>query len=122
MKQTIFIIAILILCIGCSQSKNNAELKTLLLEQLKNSYSEQNWFVPAKTAINNISAQQANWKDSTQNHSIAELVSHITFWSEINLKAFKGQDMSGLKVNNETTFKKYTEGEWKNLVAKLDSV
>ena len=40
----------------------------------------------------------------------------------MNLKAFKGEDMSDFKVNNETTFKKYTDVEWKNLKLKLDSI
>ncbi len=40
----------------------------------------------------------------------------------MNLRAFKGEDMSNFEVDNETTFKKYMDTEWKNLVNKLDSI
>ena len=92
------------------------------MEQLKNTHSEQNWFVPTKIAIQGLSAEQSNWKDSTENHSIAELVSHLSFWSGMNLRAFKGEDMSDFDVDNNTTFKKYTDQEWRELVIKLDSI
>ncbi|MEM9650247.1 MAG: DinB family protein, partial [Bacteroidota bacterium] len=116
------LIGIIILFSSCSENKNVSKLKPLLIEQLKNTHTEQNWFVPTKIAIEGLSAEQSNWKDSTENHSIGELVSHLTFWSEMNLKAFKGEDMSDFEVDNETTFKEYTDEEWESLVAKLDSV
>jgi uncharacterized damage-inducible protein DinB len=122
MKQILTLIALITFFLSCSKKSNNPELKPLLIEQLKNSHSEQNWFVPTKIAIKGLSAEQSNWKDSTENHSIAELVSHLTFWSGMNLRAFKGEDMSDFEVNNDTTFKKYTDNEWKELIIKLDSV
>ena len=73
------------------------------MEQLKNTHSEQNWFVPTKIAIQGLSTEQSNWKDSTENHSIAELVSHLSFWNGMNLRAFKGEDMSDFDVDNNAT-------------------
>lgn len=122
MKQNIVLIGILILFSCCSRNKSESELKPLLLEQLKNTHSEQNWFVPTKIAIQGLTAEQSQWKDSTENHSIGELVSHITFWNEMNLRAFKGEDMLDFNVDNETTFENYNDREWNTLVSKLDSI
>ena len=122
MKWNLTIFGLITLLMSCSENNSNAELKSLLVQQLKNSHTDQNWFVPTKIAIEGLTSEQTNWKDSTGNHSIGELVSHLTFWNEMNLKAFKGEDMSDFKVNNETTFKKYTDVEWKNLMLKLDSI
>ena len=122
MKWNLTIFGLIVLFVSCSEKNSNAELRTLLIEQLKNAHTNQNWFVPTKIAIEGLTSEQTNWKDSTENHSIGELVSHLTFWNEMNLKAFKGEDMSDFKVDNETTFKKYTDKEWKNLMAKLDSI
>ncbi|GAA4277926.1 DinB family protein [Aquimarina mytili] len=93
-----------------------------MVEQLKSTHTNHEWFIPTKIAIEGLSAKQSNWKNSTENHSIGGLVSHILFWNEVNLRAFKGEDMSNFEVNNETTFKKYSDDEWKNLVAKLDTI
>jgi len=121
-RRNVILFGLIAFFLSCSEKEDNSELKPLLIEQLKNSHTDQNWFVPIKIAIKGLSAEQSNWKDSTENHSIGELVSHLTFWCEMNLKAFKGEDMSDFEVDNETTFKKYTDKEWKNLVAKLDSI
>jgi uncharacterized damage-inducible protein DinB len=121
-KQNVILLVLIAFLLSCSKKSNNPELKLILIEQLKNAHTEQNWFVPTKIAIEGLSAEQSNWKDSTENHSISELVSHLTFWNRMNLKAFKGEDMSGFEVDNDTTFKKYTDNEWKELVVKLDSI
>ncbi len=122
MKKSILLIGIIILFSNCSENKSESELKPLLINQLKNTYSDQNWFVPAKIALEGLTAEQSKWKDSTENHSIGELVSHMAFWNEMNLRAFKGEDMSDLNVDNETTFENYTDKEWNSLVVKLDSI
>ncbi|UZR96371.1 DinB family protein [Chondrinema litorale] len=122
MKQILTLLVLTTFLLSCSEKNSNPELKPLLIEQLKNTHLEQNWFVPTKIAIDELSAEQSNWKDSTENHSIAELVSHLIFWSGMNLRAFKGEDMTGVEVENEITFKKYTNKEWKGLTIKLDSI
>ncbi len=121
-KRTTLAIALFTIISGCSDEENNREVKSILIDLLKNSHSEQHWFVPMKTAIEGLTAEQSNWRDGTENHSIGELVSHLVFWNEINLRALKGEDMTDFEVDNETTFKMYTENEWQSLVHKLDSV
>lgn len=122
MKQHLILLGFLVLLSSCSEKKNISELKPLLIDQLKYSHTEENWFVPIKIAINGLNAEQSNWKDSTENHSIAELVSHLTFWNEAFLKDINGEEFSDDDMENELTFKIYSEKEWKSAVSKLDSI
>ncbi|WP_273566252.1 DinB family protein [Maribacter halichondriae] len=122
MKNILAFVGFALLILNCSERTVEPNVKSLLVQQLKYSHSEENWFVPIKTATDELSAQQSNWKDNTANHSIGELVSHLTFWNEMQLRAFKGEDFSNFEIDNDSTFKIYTEKEWKNLIIKLDSV
>ena len=122
MKQNFILFGILVLCLSCTEKENTAQLGPLLSEQLKFSHTDENWFVPTQVAVNGLTSEQANWKDSTDNHSIAELISHLAFWNEIQLRAFKGEDFSDFKIDNDTTFVTYTQEGWNNIVLKLDSI
>ena len=122
MKQNLILFGLLVLFFNCSEKEKISELKPLLTEQLKYSHTDENWFVPTKIAITGLTAEQSNWKDSTENHSIGELVSHLTFWNEMYLKGLNGEDFSDFDMDNEITFKIYSEEEWKNVVSKLDSI
>jgi hypothetical protein len=64
---------------GCSKPEDKPTLKSILLEQLKNSYTKKDWYVPLAAAVEGLTAGQANWSDSTDNHSIGQIVSHLTF-------------------------------------------
>jgi len=122
MKRSILSIVLVIIILGCSTKKKNTEVKSVLVDLLKKSHTEQHWYVPTKTALHGLTAEQSNWRDSSANHFIGELVSHLVFWNEINLRAFKSEDMTDFEVDNETTFKMYNENEWQSLVNKLDSI
>jgi len=111
-----------LLMLGCSTKQDSPEMKSLLVQQLKNSHDNRNWFVPLKIATEGLTAEQANWKDSTGNHSIGELVSHLIFWNERNLLAFQGNKLPGFSGNNEETFVKFTGTDWELALSKLDSV
>ncbi len=123
MNRILILFCLLLIVLSCSEkSSDPSKVKSLLMTQLKNTHSNQEWFVPMKTAVEGLTFEQSNWKDSTENHSIAELVSHIVFWNEMNLKAFQGEDMSNFEIDNDTTFKKFNDKEWKSTLKKLDSV
>ena len=108
---------------SCSEkSENGTNVKSLLIEELKNTHTNQEWFVPTKTAIEELTLEQSNWKDSTGNHSIGELVSHIIFWNEMNLKAFKGEKVHEFIGDNKETFQKNNGEDWQNAIEKLDSI
>lgn len=80
--RRLFILIIGITISSCLKGKN--EVRGLLVDQLKNTHSEQEWFVPISKAV--AGKEQVEWKDSTGNHSIMELVSHLIFWNEKPLK------------------------------------
>ena len=122
MKQNLILFGLLLFFCSCSEKEKISELKPLLTEQLKYSHTDENWFVPTKIAITGLTVDQSNWNDSTENHSIGELVSHLTFWNEMYLKSLNGEDFSDFDMDNEITFKIYSEKEWKNVVTKLDSI
>lgn len=88
--RTLTPILVLSLLLSCTGQKENPTIKTLLLEQLKNSHTEKDWYVPLNIALQELTSEQANWVDSTQNHSICQLVSHLSFWNERVLIAFQG--------------------------------
>lgn len=122
MRSSLTLIILIILIIGCSKKKSSSELRPLLIEQLKYSHFEENWFVPTKIAINGLTPEQVNWKDSTQNHSIGELVSHLIFWNDMYLRSLKGEDFSDFDIDNDSTFLIYTVKEWKKITSNLDSI
>tara|TARA_E500000318_G_scaffold104978_1_gene111435 strand:- start:50 stop:562 length:513 start_codon:yes stop_codon:yes gene_type:complete len=122
MKQIFIILILGFTVFGCSKNKNEESLKSLLLEQLRNTHDEQNWFVPTNKALKGLTIEKSIWKDSTNNHSIAELTTHLIFWNEINLRSFKGEDMSNLNVDNEQTFKINNASDWSMILMKLDSI
>lgn len=122
MKQLVLIIGFGLVVLGCSEKIDAFNLRSLLLQQLENTHTNQDWFVPTKKAIEGLTVEQSNWRDSTNNHSIGELVSHLIFWNETNLNAFKGDHLSDFNDDNEITFLKYNKNEWDIAVNKLDSI
>ncbi|MEN0048555.1 MAG: DinB family protein [Bacteroidota bacterium] len=122
MKRVIVALILGSIILSCSNHSNKAAVKALLIEQLENTHTKQDWFVPAKTAMEGLSYEQASLKDSTDNHSIIEIVSHLIFWNERILKAFKEEEVSDFDNNNEVTFEDYKELDWTNSVMKLDSI
>ncbi len=66
-------------------------LKSVLLEQLRTTHNQEDWFVPVKIAIAGLTPEQGAWKDETDNHSIAQLVNHLIFWNQQQLAKFKGE-------------------------------
>jgi uncharacterized damage-inducible protein DinB len=120
--KPLIIMALAILFVTCSKKQDDGSLKTVLLQQLKNSHSKEEWFAPINVAVNGITAEQSNWKDSSDNHSIGQLVSHLVFWNERVLKSFQGNTPPDFKGDNATTFTQLNENEWNAATRKLDSI
>lgn len=120
-----FFVAILycmpVFCIA--QTKSVAAVKSVLLEQLKTTHNKKEWFVPVNTATEDLTAEQAMWKDSSGNHSVGQLVNHLVFWNARELAKFKGEKPGEFSGNNEETFaNKLDKQSWDALVKKLDEV
>jgi len=118
------ILALLVFNVNALQAQNNAAptLKSILLEQLKTTHNVKDWFVPPNIAIQGLTPEQANWKDSSDNHSIAQLTTHLIFWNTQLLDKFKGVTPPAFDGNNKETFAPVDATSWNAAVQKLDSV
>lgn len=122
MKQ---LLIVLLICFGSSlfaQKETTPTLKSILLEQLKTTHNVQDWFVPPVLAVQGLTAQQANWKDSSKNHSIAQLTTHLIFWDKQSLDKFKGVKQDAFNGDNKETFSPATDASWAATVKELDDV
>jgi len=123
MKTTL--VAILFLVAGLAASKDSTPptLKSVLLEQLKTTHNVQDWFVPALQSVDGLTPEQANWKDDKGNHSIAQLVNHLTFWDKQQLAKFKGEAPPAYSGKNDETFAgNVDKASWEAAVRQLDAV
>jgi hypothetical protein len=97
-------------------------LKSVLLQQLKDTHTNSNWFVCADVALAGLTPEQANWKDGKGNHSVGQLAYHIWFWNERNLRNLRGEHPEKFTGNNDETFDKFDPKNWSETVQKLDAV
>ena len=96
-------------------------LRSILLEQLRSTHNQAEWFVPANTAVEGLTAEQASWTDGKGNHSVGQLATHIIFWNSRNLAKFKGEPL-GKFTNNDETFTSFDSKQWNTTVKQLDDV
>ncbi len=73
-------------------------------------------------AIAGLTPEQANWKDGTGNHSIAQLTTHLIFWNKQLLDKFNGIKPDAFDGNNKEAFLPVNEQSWNATVQRLDSV
>lgn len=97
-------------------------LRSLLLGQLHATHDKAEWFVPAKTAVAGLTAEQARWTPGPGNHSVGQLTYHLWYWDARMLKQFKGEKLDAFDGNNNETFENFTAEQWDDLVKKLDQV
>ena len=96
-----------------AQSPKPATLRSVLLEQLRTTHNEKDWFVPINVAVEGMTAEQANWKDgSSGNHSVGQLTYHLLFWNQRELDKFKGEPEKKFSGNNEETFNNFDSKKW----------
>ena len=97
-------------------------LKGVLLEQLKTTHNVKDWFVPANTAVEGLTADQANWTDGKGNHSIGQLAYHLVFWNTQELAKFKGETPPKYSGKNDDTFYNFDAHQWAATVQQLDKI
>jgi uncharacterized damage-inducible protein DinB len=97
-------------------------LKGVLLEQLRTTHNQKDWFVPVSVALEGLTPEQASWKDKSGNHSIGQLANHLAFWNSQELTKFKGEKPAAFNGNNEETFNSFDSKSWSATVQKLDRV
>lgn len=97
-------------------------LKSVLLEQLRGTHNQEEWFVPVNIAIEGLTPEQASWKDETENHSIVQLVTHLIFWNQQQLAKFKGEKPPSFSGDNKETFSGLDKTSWDASVKQVDEV
>lgn len=104
------------------QPQKPATLKGILLDQLRTTHNQKDWFVPANIAVEGLTPEQASWTDKSGNHSIGQLVNHLVFWDAQELAKFKGEKPAKYSGNNDETFNSFNAEQWNGLVKRLDEV
>lgn len=125
MKKLIALILLSLPLIAFAQDKQPptpTTLRGVLLEQLKTTHNNKDWFVPANIAVQGLTAEQATWTDGKGNHSIGQLAYHLVFWNAQSLAKFKGETPAKFSGNNDETFNDFDTKKWNDTVQQLDKV
>jgi uncharacterized damage-inducible protein DinB len=123
MKPTLFALLLALSLSASAQEKKPAPtLKGILLEQLRTTHDKAEWFVPANTAVEGLTPEQASWTDGKGNHSIGQLTNHLIFWDRQSLAKFKGETPDKFSGNNDETFSSFDSKNWPATVKQLDQV
>jgi uncharacterized damage-inducible protein DinB len=131
-----FFLALALSGTAFAQSKNAppsqssvAELRALLLSQLRSTHTQPEWFLPLNTAISSLTAEQAKWIPTNAsgkinpnaNHSVGMIANHILFWDSNALAQLKGEPVKNPQTNDET-FNDFDPSKWSKLVRDLNTV
>lgn len=123
MKRLIFLLLLSLPFHAYGQDpKAPTTLKGVLLEQLRTTHNQKDWFVPANVAVEGLTAEQAKWTDGKGNHSIGQLANHLVFWDREELAKFKGEPPVKFSGNNDETFNSFDSKQWSATVKQLDEV
>ena len=122
MKKLSFLVILLCLCLSIPHLLKAQEIQPLLEQNIKYSHNEENWYPSITVAVSGLTADQANWKDDSENHSIAQLVSHLVYWNGRMLKSMKGEEVPPFDGNNDATFTAFTQEEFEEMTKELDEI
>jgi uncharacterized damage-inducible protein DinB len=121
MRRIIFSLLFAGLLAAQTQPKAPQTFKGVLLEQLRATDDQKDWFVPIQVAVEGVTPEQAKWTDGHGNHSIGQLVNHLAFWNARALQQFKGEKTVSFSGNNDETFNNFDSKTWKETVDRLNS-
>src|SRR5690349_12578787 len=96
----IFLFVLVAAALSAQAPKKPMTLRDVLLEQLRTTHTEEDWFVPIKIAVEGLTPAQAKWTDGKGNHSVGQLVNHLAFWNQRNLDTFEGRKPPQYNGNN----------------------
>ncbi|HEV2401946.1 MAG TPA: DinB family protein [Candidatus Sulfotelmatobacter sp.] len=123
MKNLLALMLLLLPVIALAQDKQPpTTLRGVLLEQLKTTHNDKDWFVPANVAVQGLTAEQASWTDGKGNHSIGQLANHLVFWNSDALARLTGKTRPKFSGNNDETFNDFDTKKWNDTVQQLDKV
>jgi hypothetical protein len=115
--------AVLTLAIpGLAQEKPAPTLKSVLLQQLRSTHTNSEWFVCVKVAVDGLTPEQAKWTDGKGNHSVGQLANHLLFWNRQQLATLKNAATPKYTGSNDETFNSFDAKSWNATVQQLDAV
>ena len=121
MKKQILVLLLSVVPVF-AQDKKPANLRDVLLAELKSTHNSEEWFVPANVAVKGLTAEQAKWTDGKGNHSVGQLAYHLVFWNRQSLAKLRGETPAKFSGNNDDTFNNFDEKSWNEVVQQLDQV
>ena len=120
MKFVMVTLTLLLAAVAVAQEpKTPATVKSVLLQELRETHNQKEWFVSGKEAMAGLTAKQAEWTDG-KNHSVGQLVQHLNFWNGSNLAKLKGEHPSD-PADNKDTFK-FEAKDWDSAVKRFDEL
>jgi uncharacterized damage-inducible protein DinB len=124
MKKICVLLAMLAAPLTVIAQNNNppTTLRGVLIEELRTTHDQEDWFVPASVAVAGLTAEQASWSPGKGQHSVGQLAYHLWFWDERALEVLNGTKPADFSGNNEETFDKFTPAQWDDVVKKLNQV
>jgi hypothetical protein len=105
-----------------NQQPAPATLRSILLQELRTTHNQAEWFVPISVAVDGLTAEQASWQPSGGGHSAGQLTYHLMFWNRRALAKFKNEDPGKFGGNNDETFVSFNAMQWNDTVKQLDQV
>jgi uncharacterized damage-inducible protein DinB len=123
MKTTLMLLVLSLSLTAAGQNTPTppTTLRGVLLEQLRTTHDQKDWFVSIKEAVDGVTPEQASWTDGKGNHSVGQLTYHLLFWDRRALIAFKGKDPGKFSGNNEESFA-FDSKQWASTVKELNDV
>ena len=118
----LFFIALPKLSLSAQTQPQPATLRSLLLHELRTTHTKAEWFVPINTAVEGLTAEQANWQPPNDGHSAGQLAYHLLFWNRRNLNNFRGIKNEKFTGDNKESFDKFDNKQWADVVNQLDQV
>ncbi|PYX97903.1 MAG: hypothetical protein DMG64_17540 [Acidobacteria bacterium] len=104
-----------------SESKRIAQLYRSVYEGDSNGEA---WHGPAlKPLLKDVAAEQASRTPAVGRHSILQLVLHIAYWEEIELRRFQGEVVNA-PLNTPDDWpsnRKVGEKEWQSILSRLEA-
>jgi len=100
-------------------AKTPATLKSILLQELRETHNQKNWFVSEKEAAGGLTGEQAAASDGKV-HSVGQLVQHLNYWNSNALARFKGEKKSATSDNDETF--KFDPKQWDATQKQYDEI
>jgi DinB superfamily len=117
-----FALAMMSVQVFAQDQKPAPTLKSILLDQLRSTHNNSDWFVCANVAVARLTPEQASWTDGKGNHSVGQLANHLVFWNEQQLAKLTGTAPAKYSGNNEETFNSFDSKSWNETVKRLDTV